>query len=74
VLVKPLSRLAFLRIYPCVFAGTHVGDRRVIVERASRVSIAARGVVAYADGERVAPLPITATADAGSLRVLAPTL
>lgn len=73
VLVKPLSRLQFLRIYPRVFAGTHVGDPRVIVHRASRVSIAAAGVVAYADGERVAPLPVSATVDARSLRVLAPT-
>ena len=28
---------------------------------------------AIADGERVAPLPVTATVDARSLRVLAPT-
>lgn len=71
VLVRPLSRLNFLRIYPRVFAGTHVDDPRVIVHRARSVRIAASGVVAYADGERIAPLPITATMDARSLRVLA---
>lgn len=72
VLVRPLSRLNFLRIYPRVFAGEHVGDPRVIVHRASRVTIEADGVVAYADGERVGPLPVTAEVDALSLRVLAP--
>lgn len=71
VLVRPLGRLAFLRIYPRVFAGTHITDDRVIVHRARSVRIEADGVVAYADGERIAPLPIDIDMDAGSLRVLA---
>lgn len=71
VYVKPLGRLAFLRIYPRVFAGTHVTDPRVVVQRARSVRIDAAGVVAYADGERIAPLPVDIEMDAGSLRVLA---
>lgn len=71
VYVKPLGRLAFLRIYPRVFAGTHVTDPRVVVQRARSVRIGAAGVVAYADGERIAPLPVDIEMDAGSLRVLA---
>ena len=71
VLVRPLGRLAFLRIYPRVFAGTHVSDSRVIVRRARSVRIEARGVVAYADGERIAPLPVDIDMQKGSLRVLA---
>lgn len=71
VLVRPLGRLAFLRIYPRVFAGTHLTDPRVVVHRASSVRIEAEGVVAYADGERIAPLPVDIAMDAGSLRVLA---
>lgn len=71
VYVKPLGRLAFLRIYPRVFAGTHVTDPRVVVHRARSVRIEAQGVVAYADGERIAPLPVDIEMDAGSLRVLA---
>lgn len=70
VLVRPLSRLAFLRIYPRVFAGTHITDPRVVVHRAASVRVAAHGVVAYADGERIAPLPVDITMDAGGLRVL----
>lgn len=71
VLVRPLGRLAFLRIYPRVFAGTHVTDPRVVVHRAAAVRVEAEGVVAYADGERIAPLPVDITMDAGGLRVLA---
>ncbi len=71
VLVRPLGRLAFLRIYPRVFAGTHVTDPRVVVHRAASVRIEAEGVVAYADGERIAPLPVDIAMDAGGLRVLA---
>jgi diacylglycerol kinase (ATP) len=71
VLVRPLGRLAFLRIYPRVFAGTHLTDSRVVVHRAASVRIEAEGVVAYADGERIAPLPVDIDMDAGSLRVLA---
>lgn len=71
VLVRPLGRLAFLRIYPRVFAGTHITDPRVVVHRAAAIRIEAKGVVAYADGERIAPLPVDITMDAGGLRVLA---
>jgi len=71
VLVRPLGRLEFLRIYPRVFAGTHITDPRVVVHRAASVRVEADGVVAYADGERIAPLPVDIEMDAGSLRVLA---
>lgn len=71
VLVRPLGRLAFLRIYPRVFAGTHVTDPRVVVHRAASVRVEAEGVVAYADGERIAPLPVDITMDAGGLCVVA---
>ncbi|MFN4002120.1 diacylglycerol/lipid kinase family protein [Microcella sp.] len=71
VLVRPLGRLAFLRIYPRVFAGTHITDPRVVVHRAAAVRVEAEGVVAYADGERIAPLPVNIGMDAGGLRVLA---
>ncbi len=71
--VQPLSRTAFLRIFPRVFKGTHVTDARVSISRARRIRIEAAGVVAYADGERVAALPIEVEVRPGALRVLAPT-
>lgn len=72
LVVQPLSRLAFLRIFPRVFKGTHVSDPRVKIYRARSIRIEADAVVAYADGERVGPLPIDIDVVPGSLRVLAP--
>jgi len=71
LLVRPLSRLSFLRIYPRVFQGTHITDPRVVLRRAAQVSIDATGVVAYADGEAMSPLPITARVQPSSLAVYA---
>jgi diacylglycerol kinase (ATP) len=72
LVVRPLSRTAFVRIYPRVYAGTHVRDPRVEVRRARRVTVASAGIVAYADGERLGPLPITAETVPRALRVLQP--
>lgn len=73
LLVKPLSRVAFLRIFPRVFAGTHVTDSRVRIVRAKRVRIEADvPLVAYGDGERIAALPLDVEVVPGALRVLAP--
>jgi diacylglycerol kinase (ATP) len=71
LLVKPLSRLAFLRIYPRVFKGTHVTDRRVIIRQAQSVSLDAEGIVAYADGEPVGPLPLSVSVSGAALSVFA---
>lgn len=73
LVVQPLSRTAFLRIFPRVFKGTHVSDRRVSIARAGSIRIEAAGVMAYADGERVSALPIRVEVRPGALRVLAPT-
>ena len=73
LVVQPLSRTAFLRIFPRVFKGTHVTDPRVTISRARRIRIDAAEIVAYADGERVAALPIEVEVRPGALRVLAPT-
>jgi diacylglycerol kinase (ATP) len=73
LVVQPLSRTAFLRIFPRVFKGTHVTDARVSISRARRIRIDAADIVAYADGERVAALPIEVEVRPGTLRVLAPT-
>jgi diacylglycerol kinase (ATP) len=72
LVVTPLSRLAFMRVFPRVFAGTHLTDPRVTVHRAKRVRIEAENVAAYADGERVSLLPVDVEIVAGALRVLMP--
>jgi diacylglycerol kinase (ATP) len=71
LLLKPLSRLNFLRIYPRVFKGTHVSDPRVIIRRGSAVHIECDGVIAYADGERIGPLPLDVAVRHRALAVLA---
>ena len=73
LVVRPLSRVSFLRIFPRVFAGTHLSDPRVAVYRAGRVRIEEVGssdVAAYADGERVGPLPLDLEVVPRALRVL----
>ena len=68
--VRPLSRLAFLRIFPRVFKGTHVTDPRVSIQRAKVITMDSDTAVAYADGERIGRMPITVTVDPRSLRML----
>jgi diacylglycerol kinase (ATP) len=72
LVVGPLSRTAFLRIFPKVFAGTHIEDPRVRIVKARKIRIEADDVVAYTDGERFAPLPIDIEVKPGALRVFAP--
>jgi diacylglycerol kinase (ATP) len=73
LIVQPMSRVAFLRIFPRVFAGTHVTDPRVRIERAKKVRIEADvPLVAYGDGERIVALPLDVEVVPGALRVLAP--
>ncbi|CAN5240077.1 diacylglycerol kinase [soil metagenome] len=70
LVVEALSRTSFLRIFPRVFAGEHLSDRRVTVHRVKTVRIESEGVVAYADGERIAALPIDIEIVPGALRLL----
>jgi diacylglycerol kinase (ATP) len=72
LVVQPLSRTAFLRIFPKVFTGDHVKDPRVEVHKVKRIRIEADGVVGYADGDRFAALPIDIEVRPGALKVLAP--
>lgn len=70
VVAEPLSRLTLMRLRPKVFKGTHVDDPRVSTFRARTVELAAEGVTAYADGERICPLPVTIECIPGALTLL----
>ena len=72
LVVGPLTRIQFLRIFPKVFAGTHIEDPRVRIVKAKKIRIEADDVVAYTDGERFAPLPIDIEVKPGALKVFAP--
>lgn len=62
----------FLKVFPRVFKGTHVEHPSVTTHRGRRVRIEADGQIAYADGERIGPLPIDVEVHPGALRVLVP--
>lgn len=71
LVVQPLSRIAFLRIFPRVFSGTHLSDPRVAVHRVRRVRLESDVAIAYADGERIGPLPVDIEVVPGALAILA---
>ena len=70
LVVESLPRLEFLRIFPSVFKGEHLKDRRVTIHRARRIRIESPNVVAYADGERFGTLPMDIEVAPGALRIL----
>ena len=68
-ILRPLSRLRFLRLFPRVFAGTHVSQPEVVIERSTEVILDAPGIVAYADGERVWELPLRVSVVPAAARI-----
>ena len=74
LLVKKMSRLKFVTIFPKVYKGTHVTDKDVEVFRASKISIVAAGMPIYSDGEYVGQAPFEAEVVAGALLVVAPAI
>jgi diacylglycerol kinase (ATP) len=72
VIIKPLSRTELLRTYPKLFKGTHVHHPGYQHHLAKSVTVAAPGITAYADGERIAALPLTVEVAPLALRVLVP--
>jgi diacylglycerol kinase (ATP) len=55
-----------------VYEGTHVDHPLVQTFRARTVELACEDIVAYADGERICPLPIAITCMPGALRLVGP--
>lgn len=71
VIIKPMSKPGLIRTYPKLFQGTHVTHPAYEHHRVRSVTIAAPGIVSYADGERFGALPLTVECDPGALVVLA---
>lgn len=69
--VGDCSRTTLLKVFPKVYKGTHLGHPKVTVHRVASIELAAAGVTAYADGEPLGALPLTATCVPGAVRVLA---
>ena len=72
VVIMPMSKPQLVRTYPKLFKGTHVHHRQYRHHHARKVTIAAPGITAYADGERIAALPLTVEVVPLALRVLVP--
>ncbi|MFD5872354.1 diacylglycerol kinase [Streptomyces sp. NPDC060322] len=70
--VGDCSRTTLLKVFPKVYRGTHLGHPVVTVHRVSSIELASAGGTAYADGEPLGALPLTATCVPGAVRVLAP--
>jgi diacylglycerol kinase (ATP) len=70
VIIKPISKLDLVRTYPKLFKGTHTTHPQYERHLARKVTVAAPGIVGYADGERFGPLPITIESVPGALEVL----
>ncbi|MGW1126716.1 diacylglycerol kinase [Streptomyces sp. NPDC002526] len=68
--VGECSRTTLLKVFPRVYKGTHLSHPVVTVHRASSVTLEAVGVTAYADGEPLGALPLTATCVPKAVRVL----
>ncbi|WP_461021345.1 diacylglycerol kinase family protein [Thalassiella azotivora] len=74
LVLRPVGKAEFVRVFPRVFAGSHVDHPQVSIRRARTVRLEPvdRRVVGYADGESVGPLPVVCEVVPGALTVLAP--
>ncbi len=72
ILIKPVSRLEFLRVFPGVRQAKHLTHPAFERIRARRITASAPGVVAYSDGERLGSLPLEVECVPSALGVLVP--
>ncbi|MGH3447028.1 MAG: diacylglycerol kinase [Nocardioidaceae bacterium] len=72
VVIKPVSKPELVKVYPRLFRGTHTTHPAYERHRVTKVRVDSPGIVAYADGERLGPLPVTVTAAPGALQVFTP--
>lgn len=68
--VGDCSRATLLKVFPQVYKGTHLSHPKVTVHRARKVTLEAAGITAYADGEPLGPLPVTAECVPGAVRIV----
>ena len=59
MVLHPISKIEFIKVFPQVFAGTHVSHPAVEIVRSKSVRIES-AAIAYADGERIGQLPVAA--------------
>ena len=67
MVLHPVSTIEFVKVFPKVFAGTHISHPAVEIVRSRSVRIESKAI-AYADGERIGQLPIAAECIPGALK------
>jgi diacylglycerol kinase (ATP) len=72
VIIKPISKVELVKVYPKLFKGSHVSHPAYVHRQVRRVTIRAEGIIGYADGERIGPLPATVEVMPSALSVFAP--
>lgn len=72
IAIGPISRADLVRTYPKLFKGTHLAHPQCRRYVGKRITVAAPGIVAYADGERIGALPLTIEVVPAALDVLVP--
>jgi diacylglycerol kinase (ATP) len=65
MVLRPVSKFEFLRVFPKVFSGQHIHHPMVDIYRSAKVTLQAEAI-AYADGERIGGLPVRAECIAGA--------
>ncbi len=65
MILKPVSKLEFIKVFPRVFSGSHITHPAVEIFRTKKITLAA-DAIAYADGERIGPAPVSAECIAGA--------
>ncbi|HTZ44353.1 MAG TPA: diacylglycerol kinase family protein [Jatrophihabitans sp.] len=70
--VGPVTRRTLAALAPTLPRAGHLGHPAVTRYRAKEVCLDGAGVIAYADGERVGPLPLRTRCVPGALPVLVP--
>jgi len=69
MILAPVPKLEFIRIFPSVFKGLHVTHPAVSILQGRSIQIKAEAV-AYADGERIGELPLDVSISHNKLKVL----
>jgi diacylglycerol kinase (ATP) len=72
VIIKTMTKPDLVRTYPKLFTGGHTKHRQYEHHLVHTVTVAAPGIVAYADGERIGALPLTVEVAPLALKVLVP--
>jgi diacylglycerol kinase (ATP) len=65
VILEPVSTFEFIKVFPQVYSGKHISHPQVRTVRAQKVRIEGESI-AYADGERIGPAPVSAECIAGA--------